>query len=239
MMASSKVKIFMINSLKLKRLLKMIFNQLINNSSREIKDEELEYIVWLTSLYIQLSNIPGHIAEIGVASGRNAVIFGKLIKLYSDTNVRQYIGFDTFSGYEDRDLNISEHLKSDAWKNNSKIKVMQRCEKADVSELVEIFEGDAVKIVPKVLSQHTGKKFQKGKAKIALLYIDCNAYTPAIESMRNFYDYMIPGGIIAIDEKFQGDESLALSDFAAEKGAKIQKFGSNSVPMIMRVRTND
>ena len=229
----------MLNSLKLKRLLKMIFNQLIKISSREIQDEELEYIVWLTSLYIQLSNIPGHIAEIGVASGRNAVIFGKLIKLYSDINIRQYIGFDTFSGYEDRDLKISEHLKPDVWKTNSKNNVMQRCEQADVSELVEIFEGDAVKIVPKVLSQHTGKKFQKGKAKIALLYIDCNAYAPAIESMRNFYDYMVPGGIIAIDEKFQGDESLALIDFAREKGAKVQKFGPNSVPMIMRLPTND
>ena len=225
----------MLNSLGLKKLLKLVFNQLIRASTREIKDEDLEYVIWLTTLYLKLGQIPGHIAEIGVASGRNAVIFGKLIKLFSDTNVRQYIGFDTFTGYEERDLITSGHLKSDVWKNNSKKKVIQRCEEADVADLVEIFEGDAVMMVPEVLSKHSGKKFQKGKARFALLYVDCNAYKPALDSMRNFHKYMMPGGIIAIDEKRQGEESQAIIDFASEIGVKIEKFRSNSVPMMLHV----
>lgn len=219
----------------LKRILKTLFNQIVSVSSREIKDEEIEYILWLTSLYINLEKLPGHIAEVGVASGRNAIIFGKLIKLFSDTNVRQYLGFDTFDGYVSRDIISSKHLREDAWKTNTKKAVLNRCEVAGVAELVEIFEGDAVETAPEVLKIHRGKKFQKGKAKIALLYIDCNAYTPAIESMRNFYDYMVPGGIIAIDEKIQGDESSALIDFAKEKGLEIERLGKNSVPMIVRV----
>ena len=53
--------------------------------------------------------------------------------------------------------------------------------------------------------------------------------------MRSFYDYMVPGGIIAIDEKIQGDESSALIDFAKETGLEIERLGKNSVPMIVRV----
>lgn len=225
----------MITSISLKRILKTLFAQIVRVSSREIKDEEIEYILWLTSLYINLARIPGHIAEVGVASGRNTIIFGKLIKLFSDESVRQYLGFDTFDGYVSRDLKLSEHLKKNAWKTNSKKAVLKRCEEAGIAELVEVFEGDALETVPNVLKNHKGKKFQKGKAKIALLYIDCNAYSPAIESMRNFYDYIVPGGIIAIDEKMQGDESLALIDFAKEKALKIERLGNNTVPMIIRV----
>ena len=49
--------------------------------------------------YLKIKNIPGHIAEIGVADGRNAILFGRLIKIHNDQSVRQYIGFDTFDGF--------------------------------------------------------------------------------------------------------------------------------------------
>ena len=46
-------------------------------------------------------------------------------------------------------------------------------------------------------------KFLPGKGKFALLYIDCNAYLPAIKSMENFLPYIVPGGFIVIDENFR------------------------------------
>ena len=52
--------------------------------------------------------------------------------------------------------------------------------------------------------------------------------------MRNFHKYMMPE-IIAIDEKRQGEESQAIIDFASEIGVKIEKFRSNSVPMMLHV----
>ena len=163
------------------------------------------------------------------------MLFGRLIKLHGDQSVRQYIGFDTFTGFTNKDLARDKHLDKASWKNNSRKNVLKRCQDNDVEELVEIFEGDAVDVVQKVLKDHRGKKFQKGKAKFALLYIDCNAYTPAIKSMENFLPHMMPGGFIVIDEKLQGGETEAILDFAKRHNRKVQKFAGNEVPMIIQI----
>lgn len=82
-----------------------------------------------------LSKIPGHIAEIGVADGRNAIYFAKLIKLHGDESVRQYLGFDSFDGFLPRDLEKNPHLSKDEWKENPKEAVLRRAEINDVEEL--------------------------------------------------------------------------------------------------------
>ena len=187
------------------RIIKKIAKRiLLIGSPNPTDDFKLEYLLWISNIYLKIKNIPGHIAEIGVADGRNAILFGRLIKMHNDQSIRQYIGFDTFDGFADRDLVRDAHLDKISWKNNSRKRVLQRCFDNGVNNLVEIFEGDASKLVPIILKNHKGYKFQKGKAKFALLYIDCNAYIPALDSMENFLPYMIPGGFIVIDEKKQG-----------------------------------
>lgn len=221
--------------------LKVYFRDMLRTFLRvtdnEIHDNDLEYLLWVTSLYIDITHVPGHIAEIGVAGGRNAVLFGKLIKLFNDTNVRQYIGFDTFEGYVQRDLTRDTHLSDQAWRGQTYTKsaVEKRCGLTGVQKSIELIQGDAAITVPEILQQHQGKLFQKGKAKFALLYIDCNAFEPAIASMRNFYDYMAHNSIIAIDEKLQGGETEALSEFASEKNLAVERSGPNNVPMMIRV----
>ncbi len=216
--------------------LNKLLNLILGNSLyKTIKDSELEYLLWITNIYLKIKNIPGHIAEIGVADGRNAVLFGRLIKMHNDQSVRQYIGFDTFSGFTSNDLERDNHLDKNRWKNNSKKKVLERCERNNVSELIEIFEGDAIDTVPKILKNHKGKKFQSGKAVFALLYIDCNAYLPAIKSMENFLPFMAPGGFIVVDEKLQGSETEAILNFAKRNKFKIHRLGSNQVPICIQI----
>jgi hypothetical protein len=216
----------------IKKVIKYI---LATQQNKIIKDIDLEYLLLISNLYLKLKNVPGHIAEVGVADGRNTVLFGRLIKLHGDQSVRQYIGFDTFDGFINRDLVRDRHHDKTRWKNNSRKNVLKRCQDNDVEELVEIFEGDALDVVPKVLKDHRGKKFHKGRAKFALLYIDCNAYTPAIKSMENFLPHMIPGGFIVIDEKLQGSETEAILDFAKRQNLKVQRFAGNGVPMFIEI----
>lgn len=207
-----------------------------NQQSKIIKDEDLEYLLWISNLYIRIKDVPGHIAEIGVANGRNSILFGLLIKLHADQSTRQYIGFDTFDGYTKKDLERDNHLNKDNWKNNSLGNVLKRCENNNVEELIELFEGDACDTVPKVLKNHLGKKFNVGKAKFALLYIDCNSYLTAIKSMQNFLPYMMPGGLMVIDEKLQGGETEAIIDFAKKNFLKIKKLGPNEVPIAIEIQ---
>jgi len=218
------------------RLIKKITKYILSTQqTKVIKDVDLEYLLWISNLYLKIKYIPGHIAEIGVADGRNTVLFGRLIKIHNDQSVRQYIGFDTFDGFTNNDLIRDNHLDKTRWKNNSRNSVMKRCQDNDVEELVEIFEGDALNLVPKILKDHKGKKFQKGKAKFALLYIDCNTYIPAIKSMENFLPHMMPGGFIVIDEKLQGSETEAILDFARKQNLKVQRFSGNEVPMFIQI----
>ena len=209
--------------------------------AKEIKDNDLEYLLWISNLYLQIQSVPGHIAEVGVAGGRNAVLFGRLIQIHGDSSLRQYIGFDTFNGYNDKDLERDKHLEegNERWKAFSKKEVLERCIDNGVEKEVELLEGDAELIVPKILSEYTGKKFQKGKARFAIVYIDCNAYGVSLKSMQTFLPYMTPGGIFAIDEKLQGGESEAMIEFAEINKLKIEKPGINQVPMIIRVPNID
>ena len=218
------------------RLIKKITKYILSTQqTKVIKDVDLEYLLWISNLYLKIKYVPGHIAEIGVADGKNTVLFGRLIKIHNDQSVRQYIGFDTFDGFTNEDLARDKHLDKARWKDNSRNSVLKRCQDNDVEELVEIFEGDALNLVPNVLKDHKGKKFQKGKAKFALLYCDCNAYIPAIKSMENFLPHMVPGGFIVIDEKLQGSETEAILDFAKKQNLKVQRFGGNEVPMFIQI----
>ena len=218
------------------RLIKKVTKYILSTQpTKIIKDVDLEYLLWISNLYLKIKYVPGHIAEIGVADGKNTVLFGRLIKIHNDQSVRQYIGFDTFDGFTNEDLARDKHLDKARWKDNSRNSVLKRCQDNDVEELVEIFEGDALNLVPNVLKDHKGKKFQKGKAKFALLYIDCNAYIPAIKSMENFLPHMVPGGFIVIDEKLQGSETEAILDFAKKQSLKVQRFGGNEVPMFIQI----
>ena len=84
------------------------------------------------------------------------------------------------------------------------------------------------------MTNHQGKKFQKNKAKFALLYIDCNAYLPAVASMQNFLPYMTPGAYIVIDEKIQGSETEAILNFAKKNDLTVERESIN-VPMFIKI----
>ena len=88
----------------------------LRDYDRYLDQAEFRYILWLERTYRLIENVPGHIVEVGVARGRNAVIFGHLIRLTGDDQVRNYYGFDTFEGYTGDDLRRSPHLSAAEWK---------------------------------------------------------------------------------------------------------------------------
>ena len=72
--------------------------------------------------------------------------------------------------------------------------------------------------------------------KFSLLYIDCNAYRPALSSMENFLPFLSPGAVIAIDEKRQGSETRALYDFAESSGLQVEYLGAGNVPALIQLK---
>jgi hypothetical protein len=182
---------------------------------------EFRYILWINHAFQKIREVPGHIVEVGVARGRNAILFGNLLKLYSEDDVRNYFGFDTFSGYSEADYERDPHLPRGAWTDLSFGFVSRRLVSAKVDHCCFLYEGDVRETAPRFLNETTHKRFTPGNFRCALLYIDCNAHAPALAAMRLFRPFMAPGGIVCIDEKRQGGETRALIEFCREAGLSV------------------
>ena len=60
---------------------------------------EFSYLFSMFELFKMVENIPGHIVELGVGAGRNAIVLGHLLKPNSQHGNSKYFGFDTFESY--------------------------------------------------------------------------------------------------------------------------------------------
>lgn len=190
-----------------------------------LDSKEFRYILWLDRIYSKINRVPGHIVELGVAKGRNSLIFGNLIQMNGDAEVRRYFGFDTFTGYTKESMEVSSWLSPSAWKDTSYYYVNKRIRNAGFSNICSFIEGDLKKTLPNFIEKGA-PGFSSGSLRIALLYIDCNAYDAAMAGMEVLKDYMAPGGVICIDEKQQGGETKALIEFCKKHGFEYRKDAS-------------
>jgi len=195
---------------------------------------EYRYVLWLDRIYQKIQNVPGHIAELGVAYGRNAIIFGHQIQMNGDDAVRKYIGFDTFDGYTTETLAAETHLASTAWKKIDVKAVRERIDEAGVSPVTTLVVGDLAETIPKYVDRNSGLR-------LALLYVDCNAYSAAVKGLELLKDHLSPGAVICIDEKKQGGETRALIEFCERHGLAFMKdTGPFAIPAYTRIpQTNE
>ena len=195
-----------------------------------IADFEYLYMTWISLVFTKAIKVPGHIVEIGVASGRNSIIFGKFLDITSEKFVRKYYGFDTFDGYSKDTFSNNPWLKKDSWKGDifTKRHVENRVKENGFNNICSFIQGDCRESIPDFLNNYEDNMINKNEIKIALLYIDCNAYEPALYCLNTLYPYITPGGIIAIDETIQGGETKALIEFAKKQNLKLShEVGGN------------
>lgn len=187
------------------------YSQRYWSKQQYLERSEFKYVLWLYEIYRQIRPVPGNIVEVGVAYGRNTILFSHLMQMHGETSFRSYYGFDTFDGYNDASLAEEPHLSEKAWKAVSVHDVHRRIRLAGEFDNYHLIEGDVLETLSKFLEKDP-------KFRAALLYIDCNAYAPAIGAMQMLKEFMSPGGVVCIDEKIPGAETRALSDFCAQNG---------------------
>ncbi|WP_296590704.1 class I SAM-dependent methyltransferase [Methylophaga sp.] len=194
-----------------------------------LESSEFKYIIWLYEVYKKIDKVPGHIVELGVAYGRNTIIFSHFMKMYNQDDVRKYVGFDTFDGYTADSFKFDSHLSVKAWKGISVKDVENRIKKAGDFKNYSLIKGDLNLTLAKYVKENPNFR-------VALLYIDCNAYQPALNGMQLLKDFMSPGGIICIDEKMQGGETRALIQFCKENNLRFMRdSGPFSIPAYTKI----
>ena len=151
---------------------------------RTFRDRVRFYNFWFQMEHIKKMKIKGALAELGVYKG----ITAKAIH-FMDTDRRFYL-FDTFNGFDSRDLRVE----------------LQNESKFDPSN----FSDTDIDLVRNYSSGNDNIIFRKGyfpetaiglgKERFALVHLDADLYTPTLEALKFFYPRMNPGGVIIIHD---------------------------------------
>ena len=176
------------------------------------------YVASLLHFVRRTVGLRGNIVELGVAKGRNSILFGNILQ--KEKCNKKYFGFDTFFGYTEEDIRTAPNseilakIKASGRWNGSKIQVENMLAEAGHKNRCQLIEGDLKETLPQFFRTHPNEI-------ISLLYVDCNAYLAALTGMRVAWERLVPGGIVCIDEHRVGGETKAILEFAKEKSLKV------------------
>lgn len=223
----------------LKKLMRMREKGNADFSSPDARDKylettELSYLFSIFNLFHDVSGRPGHVLELGVGAGRNAILFGKMLKLSNQHDASKYFGFDTFGSYTQRDLMLHPELNGSKWEGNSREFVESRIKNHGLDDVCHLVDGDIRESLPRFIESSHVKR-SAGSLYCRLIYIDTSAAEPAKIGFDILWDLLVPGGVIAIDQRTQGGEWKAIMEFCMESGLEPFTHGFlNGVPAFIK-----
>lgn len=198
--------------------------------------DRLKKILVRFNLYKMTKDLPGDIVECGVFKGVGFTFWLKLLKIFEQFSHKKVIGFDTFGAFSDTLLdyekisaqefmNEASFNKTDLKKLNSVINGLEMTKRS------ELVKGDVVKSCPKYVKNNPGFR-------ISLLHLDLDTYNGTKAALESFYDLIVPGGIIVLDEyaKRGWGESDAVDEFISNKNLKIKQIEFSYQPTAIIVK---
>lgn len=183
-------------------------------------------------LYKLILELPGQVVECGVFKGVSLIRWATFRDLIENAYSRQIIGFDTFgkfpAGSNPVEQSYIDRFTSEAGEFSLSTRKLQRILDHKKLYNISLVEGDIKETIPAYIQKYP-------HFKIALLHIDTDTYHPAATALKYFYDAIVPGGIIALDDygTFPG-ETQAVDDFIKDKQLAIQKACLNAIPAYIR-----
>ena len=131
---------------------------------------------------IMEENVPGDMAELGVYKGNSAAALAH----FARQNNRRLFLFDTFAGFDRRDLVGTDRQKDIEFADTSLDQV-----RTLVGEDAATFvQGRFPESIPSNLFE----------ARFSVVHIDCDLYEPAKAGLEFFYPRLSPGGLLIIHD---------------------------------------
>ena len=164
---------------------------------------------------------PGDIVECGVFKGAGLFFWAKMIQIFNPLSPRKVVGFDTFSGVPKTVRATKDRIGSAIHRDYAGVPAMinQKAKELNLSRQIEIVPGDALKTIPRYVKDNPGFR-------IALLNLDFDVYEPTRAALEKFYDRLVGGGIITIDEYAIANwrESDAVDKFIKGRGLELKSI---------------
>lgn len=165
--------------------------------------------------------LDGNVAEAGVFTGG----FAHYINKFFPRKVL-YL-FDTFEGFDARDLTVQRELPSDSFRGSV----------YDKNHFDSIKGEDWKGFVLSKMLHPENIVFKKGwfpetaegfDDAFVFVNLDMDLYQPMLAGLRVFYDKLVPGGVVLLHDYFEpalGDGvHKAVADFEAERGERLAKM---------------
>ena len=207
----------------------MILNQyqIYDQFLKDTNIDRLQKIWSRYELFKKIINVPGDICECGVFKGTGIFTWIKLLKLFKPNNSFKVIGFDFFENKSKPKFKYKSDKKVLALHNKDGISqkdLFKKCEEWNFKNL-KLYAGDVKKTTKKYARDSFGSR-------IAVLYLDVDNYEGTLEILKNLYNKMAKGGVIAFDEyALQGHgESDAVDEFLSNKKIKLKSFSWAKTP---------
>lgn len=144
------------------------------------------YSIILNAEDVLKKTTEGDIAELGVYKGNSAGVFALIAKKYK----RKVYLFDTFEGFDERDLSGTDRNNLSPFSNTS-LNQVQKFVNYKEAYLIKGHFPESLKHAPAM------KQF-------AIVHIDCDLYAPAIAGLNFFFPRIIPGGMLIIHDYNSG-----------------------------------
>ncbi|MEZ4701589.1 MAG: TylF/MycF/NovP-related O-methyltransferase [Rhodothermales bacterium] len=180
----------------------------------------------LYSLYTQAKRIcqedlPGNFVECGVARGGSTALLGLVIQRYS-RRPRHHFAFDTFSGMPEPTVHDTQNgIPADdtGWGTGtcagSVDGVREICDALGISSYVSLVPG---------YFEDTLAGARQEVGPIALLHLDADWYSSTMTILNEFYDQVVPGGVMQFDDYGCWEGCQKATD-------EFQQFNSLSFPL--------
>ena len=166
-------------------------------------------------------DLPGDIVECGVFKGQGLLFWAKVIQIFNPLSPRKVIGFDTFSGVPKTVRSAKERQRAISLRDYETVPklIKEKAEELHLDHRIEIVAGDALETIPKFVEENPGFR-------IALLNLDFDVYEPTRAALEGFYDRIVGGGVITIDEYAIHDwsESNAVDEFIKGKNIELKSI---------------
>jgi len=198
-----------------------LYSQWIQHSTINNKGDLNRYYSLILNLQQILNDgIEGDFAELGVYKGTTASV----IAHYAKKSNRTLFLFDTFNGFDKRDLVDIDVNNSDDFSDTSYAAVSDFVGHKDVCNY---FVGYFPLSVPEYIYKRT----------FAFIHLDCDLYRPMIDALRFFWPRLSNGGLLFLHDYSSGyweGATKAVDEFCRETGSFVLLLPDRSGTAIIR-----